>query len=165
MSWPQYSPDLCPYFLIEDLYLRDGLDKIELDSSYAEITPRHKQGLSEDEVDDLIHDYAYQTTPIGTMVIKSLDPRKRFKEFTVEFPELTKTAYEVLEFLKEKRSMGSIDNLLRDTAALKNNGIDGRPLQSSVLVDKLERSGCIYWNDGWIISKGGKRVMEERTNS
>ncbi|MDR1358532.1 MAG: hypothetical protein LBJ48_04160, partial [Coriobacteriales bacterium] len=132
------------------------------DSASVELSAQRKQGLSEDEVDDLIHDFAYRTTSIGRAAIESMDPRRRFEGFAAEFPELVEASLEVLAFLGKRRSMAAIDSLFRHATLLQENGRDGRPLQPSVLVDKLEQSGCIYWNNGWIISKGGERVVTEQ---
>jgi hypothetical protein len=56
-GYPQYSDDICPFFLIEDLYLHGGLAKVELDSLYVPLTAERTAGLTPDEVDDIISDY------------------------------------------------------------------------------------------------------------
>lgn len=155
------SADQSPYFLLRFLVQAGGIDAYELDEAGRVITQDQKEGLSEDEIDDLIYQFAYETNEVGRELIRLMSPSERLQELFDLSPEHYDTYIELLDFLTEKRSFAHVDNLLRGRDALMAGREAGdRPLQASVFVDKLERAGAIYWEGGWLITPEGREVLE-----
>jgi len=164
---PEFSStDQSPYFLLQFLLKGNGLDSFEVDAAGQVIRPEQKEGLSEDEIDDLVAQYAYETNAVGRQYIKLNSPQNRLLELLNVTPEYYDTYIEVLGFLTEKRSLASVDTLLRGRQVLMvNRDPDDRPIQPSVFIDKLERAGGIFWEKGWQITPEGRellQILEER---
>jgi hypothetical protein len=160
-TYPEFHQTTQPqYYLIMWLVSEGGLDQIELDAQGQEVTIEQKQGLSEDEIDDLVEDVAFQATDAGLLVIKELDPTHRLIELLDIVPEWYDTYVEILDFLTQKRSFAEVDTLLRgrDTLLVGRKS-DDRPLQPSVFIDKLEAAGGIHWNEGWQLTKEGRELL------
>jgi hypothetical protein len=163
---PQFSIcDQTQYRLISFLENAGGLKRIELDERLNTITPQMKEGLSEDEIDDLICDYAFLTTEAGREVVQEMQPEKRIKNLMELFPQRAQTYCEVLEYCKEPRSWQDIDKLLEGRDVLKSGSLNpytNNPLKPSVFIDRLESSGGLVWDkaQGWQITAEGRRFLE-----
>ncbi|MDR1185074.1 MAG: hypothetical protein LBK67_09805 [Coriobacteriales bacterium] len=150
-----------PYHLLMFLVQGGGVNRLELDSDGKVIFPEQKEGLTEDETDDLIDDFAFETNEYGRELVERMSPKRRLLELLDATPEFYDSLIEVLEFLTEKRTMANIDTLLRGRDVLKVGRALGDPLiQPSAFVDKLEKAGGIYWQTGWIISDEGREVLK-----
>lgn len=152
-----------PYRLI--IYLVDcgGLEQRELDEQGAIVTPERKEGLAEDEVDDLVLTYAFETTDAGRVVADELAPKGRLNKLLSAMPERAQTYLDVLEFCRQPQPFDAIDKLLgaRDFSAMKSlNTGSSVALKPSVFVDKLERAGGIVWKDGWVLTDAGRAYLE-----
>jgi hypothetical protein len=150
-----------PYFLIQWLVDAGSLDTYELDAEGNDVTNERKEGLDEDEIDDLVADTAYRTNEAGLAVIEKFSPKNRTMELLAIVPERFDTYIEMLDFLTERRSFAEVSKLLlgRDVLMSGRNA-DDRPLQPSVFIDKLADAGSIAWSDGWIITEEGKELLE-----
>lgn len=147
------------------IYLEDagGLERFEVDEAGTIVTDEMKEGLTEDEIDDLVVDYAFVTTDEGRAVYEKMKPEKRMEDLMKVMPARSATYCEVLEFCQQPRSFKEIDSLLRGRDILKagsRNPMTNIPLQPSVFVDNLERSGGIVWDGAWKITEGGRRYLE-----
>jgi hypothetical protein len=150
-----------PYFLIQWLADVGALDAFDLDEEGNDVTPEQLEGLTIDEIDDLVSDTAFQTSGIGSEVIREFSPQSCLLELLNIAPERYDTYIEVLEFLTEKRSFSDIDQLLRGRDVLMSGrNSDNIPMQPSVFVDKLASSGGIINNGGWQITPEGKELLE-----
>jgi len=150
-----------PYFLISWLVEREALDALEIDQEGNLITSDMKEGLSEDEIDDLVADLAFSTTEVGRMVIEEFSPASRLIPLMQSVPDRYDTYVEVLEFLQEKHSYLEVDRLLRGRDVLMSGReANDRPMQPSVFVDKLAQAGSISFNNGWVITKEGKEILD-----
>jgi hypothetical protein len=150
-----------PYFLIQWLADTGALDVFELDTEGKDITDERKARLSEDEIDDLAIDIAYQTNEVGVAVIGEFNTATRLMNLLAIVPERFDTYIEILSFLEELRPYAEVDALLRDRDILMlGRSEDERPLQPSVFIDKLAAAGGIAWDDGWIITEEGKELLE-----
>ncbi|MDR3307630.1 MAG: hypothetical protein LBS58_01870 [Coriobacteriales bacterium] len=150
-----------PYFLIDWLVDYSALDVAEIDHEGNDIAPEQKEGLSEDEVDDLIDDFAFSTSEVGKAVIEEFSPRNRLIDLLGIVPERYDTYVEVLELLTEKRPLSVIDGLLRGRDVLMSGRKPGEnPMQPSVFVDKLADAGGIIYDGGWQITPEGKELLE-----
>ncbi|MDR1088594.1 MAG: hypothetical protein LBL23_04925 [Coriobacteriales bacterium] len=150
-----------PYFLIQWLVDAGSLDVYELDDEGVDVTDERKEGLSEDEIDDLIFETAYRTNEVGLAVLGEFDPTARLKTLFETVPERLSTYAELLSFLEEPRAYVEVDALLRGRDILMLGRDEGdRPLQPSVFLDKLAAAGGIVWSEGWIITDEGKELLE-----
>jgi hypothetical protein len=161
-TYPEFAQALQPqYYLIMWLVDEGGLTLYELDINKAEVTPEQKQGLTEDEIDDLVEYMAFETTEAGEIAVDLLDPKHRLIELLEIVPEWYDTYVEILGFLEQRRPFAEIDSLLRDRETLFIGRKPGdRPMQPSVFIDKLEAAGGISWQDGWMITSEGKELLE-----
>ena len=155
-----------PYQLIQWLVGCDALDVIELDEEGARISPEQKEawraeGLSQDDIEDRIQDLAYQTNEVGSAVIEEFSPKHRLVKLLNDRPERYDSYIELLQFLEQKRSYLEVDQLFRGREVLMSGRPEGeRPMQPSVLLDKLSAAGSISFNDGWMITEEGKELLE-----
>jgi hypothetical protein len=153
------------YSLITELVTHYGLEIFELDKAGNPVLEADKAGLSENEVDDLVLSYAYQTTEVGRVVNDRFDPKRRLVELFDIVPQRYGTYIEILEFLRDKHSFAEVDSLLRGRDILFSEREAGdRAIQPSVFIDKLERAGGIFFNGGWQITEAGKELLATSTN-
>jgi hypothetical protein len=151
------------YRLISFLENAGGLDRIELDEEFNPVTEQMKEGLGEDEIDDLVCDYSFITTDAGKVIAEELKPAKRIKDLMEFFPKRAQTYREVLDFCKEPRSWQEIDKLFEGRDVLKSGSLNTMtdiPLKPSAFIDRLERSGGLIWDKCWKITPEGRRYLE-----
>jgi hypothetical protein len=150
-----------PYFLIQWLVDVEALDVFDLDEEGNDVAPEQLEGLTADEIDDLVVDYAFITSAIGMEVIDEFSPKSRLIETLNIIPERYGTYVELLEFLTEKRSLAEIDKLLRGRDVLMSGRKPGEnPMHPSVFVDKLADTGGIIYSGGWQVTSEGKELLE-----
>jgi len=161
MSCPEFaSASQSAYYLLQFLLKGGGTIVYELDEEGEIVLPEQKEGLTEDEVDDLVAQIAFETNEFGRELVEQMSPKKRLLELLEITPDYYDTFIEVLEFLTEKQSFADVDTLLRGRDVLMaGRDPDDRPIQPSVFVDKLERAGGIVWKDGWMITEEAKDVL------
>lgn len=164
-SYPEFAHAANnPYHFIQTLEQAGGLERFDLDEEGEVVTPDRKAGLTEDEVDDLVADYAFMTTPAGLAVVEQHAPRSRIIELLGLVPERKDTYVELLDFCSEEpRTYNEICQLLRGRPALVRL-VDGEPqtMQPSVFVDKMEAAGGMEWVDGgWILTPEGRDYLAE----
>ena len=151
------------YHIIETLERAGGLERFELDEEGDLVTPERKEGLTEDEIDDLVWSYAFMTTPAGVAVVEQHTPRARIIELLDLVPDRKDTYVELLDFCSEEpRSYNEICSLLKGRDSLVRF-VDGEPqtMQPSVFVDKLESAGGMEWRNGWVLTEEGRAYLEE----
>ena len=122
-----------------------------------------KEGLSEDEVDDLVAEISFKSTDVGDWFVDYNKPSARLVDLLHLVPERTDTYIELLEFVEAApRPYGQIEELLLGRPALQTV-IDGRveTMQPSVFVDKLERAGALVWKEGWTLTEEGREFLED----
>jgi hypothetical protein len=133
----------------------------ELDAEGRDVTEQRKQGLSEDEIDDLVADFAFKTNDLGKALLEEFSPADRLDDLLAQVPKRRDTYLEVLEFLCEKRSYAQVDELLRGREILETGPSESdRPMQPSVFIDKLAAVGGIVYDEGWQTSPEGKEYLE-----
>lgn len=151
------------YYLLMSLVKAHGLEFIERDDAGHRVTAAMKEGLTEDEADDLVASWSFKTTEVGTYFVDYNQPRARLIDLFNLVPERADTYAELLEFVGEApRSYAQIEQLLTGRPALQTI-IDGRveTMQPSVFVDKLERAGALVWKEGWVLTEEGRSHLEE----
>lgn len=151
------------YYLLMSLVKAHGLEFIERDEQGGRVTPDMKEGLTEDEVDDLVATWSFKSTEVGDYFVEFNRPVARLVDLLSLVPERSDTYAELLEFVgEEPRTYGQIEGLLRGRPALETI-IDGRreTMQPSVFVDKLERAGALIWKEGWTLTEEGREFLED----
>lgn len=162
-SWPEFAgATRDQYHLITELARHGGLEEVELDAGGHVVTDADKEGLTENEVDDLVVSLAFQTTAVGAAVAVRLDPARRFAELIEQTPARRDAYLALLGFLRAKRSFSEVDAFMRacDVAELARAAGDGG-VQPSVFVDKLERAGVAFYDHGWQANEAGIAALEK----
>lgn len=167
-SYPEFKHAAnSPYHFVQVLENAGGLERFELDEEGEVVGPERKEGLTEDEVDDLVAGYAFMTTAVGLAVVEQHTPRARIIELLNLVPERADTYIELLDFCSEEpRTYSEISQLLKGRPALVRM-VDGEPqtMQPSVFVDKLEAAGGMVWRDGWVLTDEGRAYLAELRES
>lgn len=153
------------YHLIQFLRKADGLTRVYLGEDGEVLDESSFEGLSEDEVDDLIFDEAYQTTEVGLAIVKQHTPHARMVELLEEEPARADTYLELLEYCSDTpRSYKDVQKLLdgREVLDAEVNGSQMH-VQPSVFLDKLHRAAAVKYSKadkGWTTTDEGKEFLE-----
>ena len=152
------------YHFIAVMENAGGLERFELDDEGDVVDDARKAGLTEDEVDDLVAEYAFMTTPAGQAVVEQHTPRARIIELLGLVPERRDTYIELMEFLAEEpRTYNEVTQLLDGRDVLWHLDSKGNPelMQPSVFLDKLHSAAAIEWHQGWQLSEEGHAYLDE----
>lgn len=152
------------YHFIAVMENAGGLERFELDDEGDVVDDARKAGLTEDEIDDLVAEYAFMTTPAGQAVVEQHTPRARIIELLGLVPERRDTYIELMEFLaKEPRTYNEVTQLLDGRDVLWHLDSKGNPelMQPSVFLDKLHDAAAIEWQQGWQLSEEGRAYLDE----
>ena len=152
------------YHFIAVMENAGGLERFELDDEGDVVDDARKAGLTEDEIDDLVAEYAFMTTPAGQAVVEQHAPRARIIELLGLVPERRDTYIELMEFLAEEpRTYNEVTQLLDGRDVLWHLDSKGNPerMQPSVFLDKLHDAAAIEWRQGWQLSEEGRTYLDE----
>ena len=152
------------YHFIAVMENAGGLERFELDDEGDVVDDTRKAGLTEDEIDDLVAEYAFMTTPAGQAVVEQHTPRARIIELLGLVPERRDTYIELMEFLAEEpRTYNEVTQLLDGRDVLWHLDSKGNPerMQPSVFLDKLHDAAAIEWRQGWQLSEEGRTYLDE----
>ena len=153
-----------PYRLMQQLVAAGGLTCTELDAQGNEVLPAAKEGLSEDELDDLVQGWRYETTNAGKQVAAYFAPARRMARLLDVHPTAAAAYSQVMRYCEQPRSRNDLaafierEHLLETIQAVLPKGSELRP---SVLMDKLEAAGMLAWQNGWTITDAGRRYLQE----
>lgn len=149
---------LSPYRLIQQLVKGGGLVEEELDAEGNRVTLARKEGLSEDELDDLVQDWRYKTTEVGSKLFGYFDPEKRMDRLSETHSSWGQAFCAVLEYCQSARTRDQLETYIDDHRLLEGIGDHG-PMRPSVLMDKLEAAGMLRWEGGWCTSEAGRMYL------
>lgn len=152
------------YHFIAVMENAGGLERFELDDEGDVVDDARKAGLTEDEIDDLVAEYVFMTTPAGQAVVEQHTPRARIIELLGLVPERRDTYIEIMEFLAEEpRTYNEVTQLLDGRDVLWHLDSKGNPelMQPSVFLDKLHSAAAIEWHQGWQLSEEGRAYLDE----
>ena len=150
-----------PYRLIRDLVDEGGLDWIDLDADGLDVTPERTAGLSADQIDDLVADFALETTAAGADAAEAMSPERRLDALLQKTPEREQAFTDVLAFCEEPRTFGAVQEFLEKAGVLGPlRAANGRPLQASFFVDMLERAGGLEWDGAWRVTEAGRALLD-----
>lgn len=153
-----------PYRLIKYLIDGEGLSLLELDEDENILADEKKEGLTEDEIDDLILSYALETTEVGKAVKDNFAPKRRLNYIFEFFNDRQSIFSDLLQFCREPRSFKEIETLLsgKNLSSIKTlHPESGIAIKPTVFVDNMEKAGGIVWKDGWVITKEGEEFLKE----
>lgn len=157
---PQFEGALQPqYYLIQFLVNAGGLAQYDVDADGNVIYEEEKEGLTEDEIDDLVATWAYEATDVGRTLVEQMRPSARIEALMEEHPGWDDALLSTLEYLSEKRSVPQLDSFLRGIPTPPS--ADTR-FQPSAFVDRLERAGAIAWDKGWQCTEEGLQFALSR---
>lgn len=152
---------LSPYHLIRVLEKHHGVVEVDRDDDGEVVTAERLEGLTEDEVDDLIATIGFESTDVGMEFYQQHLPSARIAELMEEEAVREETFIELLRFCEETpRSYADISDLLKGREILTFRA-DGTPekIQPSVFLDRLQRSGAVMWEEGWKTTEEGKEFL------
>ena len=159
-EFPQAA--LSNYRLVRNLVDAGALDWFELDADGEPLAEVREAGLSPDEADDLVADFAVETSEAGAAAAERMRPERRLEELLDREPQRSGALLDVLTFCQEPHSLGQIADFLEQGGFLDNlRAATGQPLQPSFFVDMLERAGVIEWQGSWRITAGGRFALEQ----
>ncbi len=150
------------YALVMSLVKAGGLEFIERDANGNIVTEADKEGLTEDEAEDLVETFNFKTTEAGAAFIEAYNPAERLAVEFERTPDRVSVYNEVLEFIAgEPRTIDDINALLegREIGTYVNGRYE--TIKPSVFVDKLEHAGAIVWDKKWILTKEGEAYLEK----
>ncbi len=163
---PQFAYETqSPYYLIRALVDAGGLQRFELDEQGEVVTPERSQGLTEDEIDDLVWSISYQTSAEGMTVLSDEAPQARLRRLVERRPLRARTYLSVLEYCTRPRTRAELEGFLRGNPILEEEAVHGEPLKPSVFMDKLESAGMLVWDGRWNTSDAGRAYLERGANA
>ncbi len=161
-SWPEFKgATQNPCHMVSTLVRFGGLVAIERDEAGLLVAPERKEGLSEDEADDLVWEVSYLATDAGRRVVEEHSPAGRMQGLFAGAGERAGAYADVLAFVADApRSYPEIASFLRGRPELETV-IDGvrETMQPSVFVDKLERAGALVWKEKWELTEEGREFL------
>ena len=160
---PQFAKaTLSQYHLIKVLVKAGGLNELMMDENDNVVTEQQLVGLTEDEADDLVAYFCYETTEVGAKFVEMNTPKTRMEELFALEPHRVETYRELLAYCNDTpRTYNEISELLDGREVLYRQFSDGsrEKMQPSVFVDKLERAGGLFYRKGWLTSDEGKEFI------
>ena len=163
-AYPEYAACQQSVVAMANILIKHfGLRCIEHAADGSVVSEADKEGLDEDQIDDLVAYLSYETTLEGAHYVEQNRPEARLITLFNLNPQRSETYVELLEFLEQApRSYREIKTMMKGKPALETI-IGGRTqtMQPSVFVDQLERAGAIVWNGGWILSSAGTSLLNE----
>lgn len=164
---PEYD-DSCPepYFIAQWLADAGCMDFFEVDSGGVAINRAAMEaaGASEDDIDDAIVGYAYQTNEAGGSVAAGYSPSNRVAALMADRPELKPALLEVLAYLKTAHSLGDVSDHVGHLAARGAEGQNDISVNPIALVNKLSDAGAISFVDHkWRTTEEGMQLLQSMT--
>lgn len=153
-----------PYGLMRQLVASGALSCTELDTQGRAVCAAQKEGLTEDEVDDLVQGWRYEATKAGREVVAYFSPDRRMERLLDAHPTADGAYRSVMRYCETPRSRSDLAAFIERGElldALQAVLPKGSTLRPSVLMDKLEAAGMLTWDGGWMLTEAGRRYLEE----
>lgn len=151
-----------PFTLVQMLLRAGGLEQTPLDEAGNPIEESRLEGLSDDEVDDLIATYRLSTTEAGVRAAELLSPEKRLQSQIWQKPHRAETFCKVLGFCRTPRKFPEIQDYFKSEPGLVLDKVQANhTLSPDFYVDRLEKAGGLVWRGAWVTTEAGVRVLAE----
>lgn len=152
------------------MLLRTGaLEEIEIDKEGNPLTEEAKlkaveDGLAPEDLDTLVYDWRIVTTEVGAQVYEDFTPAARLADLLASLPEREEAFFQIMEFLREPRSMGVIDETFKGKELLGVDEATRLLRQPSSYIQKLDNAGAIEWSgSAWRLSQAGIDCLNQRS--
>ena len=135
-----------PYFMIIDLVKQGALEMLELAEDGHAIGPEEKDGLDENELDDLIVDFAFEDTELGRAAADETVPQVRFAKMVGASDALDRGCRAIMRVMKTHKL-----NALKISELVAKGEIpelDCGETPVGVMLEMMEKSGVIIWDKG-----------------
>ncbi len=153
-----------PTSIVGIMVKNHGLSSTQVDAQGEPVTQERSEGLSADELDDLICGTLLKTTPAGVAVTQMISPAKRFEAQLGRNRGRTATFYAILEFCaQEPRKFPQIKEFYTQHDEFsKSTAMDSQQLACDFYVDKLECAGMLVWRGQWEVTQAGRDALAAR---
>lgn len=148
-----------PYRMMQELVAAGGLAVQELDEDGNPVSEEDKAGLTEDQVDDLVWDFSYATTPAGAHVVDYYSPQHQMARLMDLHPDAGEAFCRILSYCTQPKTRGELEQFINsnDLARFLHCSSTPRP---SVFMDRLETAGLLVWKNGWKTSDAGRWYVD-----
>ena len=147
-----------PYCLVEWLQQTGAVELVDIGQDGEPVSAEKREGLSEDELDELVCGQIARITPAGRMAFAHFDSCQQAQDLFESRPFRRSAYLETLAFICEKRSLIEIDRYLRENGLLYLE--NGDAIQTSSVIGKLSDIGAAVFDGGWVITAGGLKILE-----
>ena len=155
-----------PYSLITMLVDNGGLALAPYGSNGEALTNEQAEGLSEDEIDDLIEGHTVRTTPPGEAAVGLLAPSVRIRSQIDQRPHRRETYLALLDFCRTPRRLPEIEEFFKDNEALAVDVVaNHHRLSPDFYVDKLDKAGALVWRGAWVTTEEGETFLAQEQSS
>lgn len=153
-----------PTSIVRIMVKNHGLTATQVDAQGEPVTQERREGLSADELDDLICGTLLKTTQAGVNVAQMISPAKRFEAQLGRNRGRTATFYAILEFCaQEPRKFPQIKEFYTQHDEFsKSTAMDSQQLACDFYVDKLECAGMLVWRGQWEVTQAGRDALAAR---
>ena len=163
-SYPEFHyVDQSQACIIDILVFAGGLNKYELDSQGKIITEKKKQGLSEDDLDEMVCSFSLETTDAGAAAIEGMNPKNRMRALFESEPERTHIYRQILRLCASPKSFKELESSLLNMpnmpALASQNKLSSLSVFPSALIAKLESAGGLLWDEAWVLTSAGKSFI------
>ena len=153
-----------PFFVVQWLVDAKALQAFNIDSCGNIINDEalRADGLSDDDIDDIIASYAYTTTNEGWAAAQKYTTSSQMKQLLETYPEAADVLLSSLSFFRSPRSLYEVGKFLEATLNEEQVSKLASLANPSVLVNKLSNASAIEFIDHrWRLSTLGRRFLEE----
>ncbi|MBM7000155.1 hypothetical protein I3I95_08500 [bacterium] len=117
-----------------------------------------------DDADPLASVVAWRCrlTEAGEDALARTDPLRRLHDLLDGQPDDRRDVYvDLLAYCEEPRGLGAIADHLAGSPGLETDQWGVMHMEPTAYVGKLDQAGGLAWEDGWVTTEGGRRILDE----
>ena len=163
---PEYAGALQTSTVLVNVLIEEGgLSYEEYDAEGAPLTDERvatlkDEGVTDDELFDMVARRMVATTPAGCAAVALLDPKRRVAAYATSVPERTRIYRKLLAFCKTPRTLDEIKSLLDGEPELEaSERTAWQKLHASYFIDRMDESGGLAWQGGWVTTEAGEAFL------
>lgn len=153
-----------PFYVLEWLVQAGCMEVFDTDAegNVVDADALREQGMSEDEIDDLLVGFAYRTNEVGQAVAQAASPANRMKRLIAGHEGSEGAINLALTFFLDGRTLGEFSSYLKDEIGDEEKTRWGALSSPMVLVNKLAETGALaYGNHAWRTTEEGRQLITE----